>query len=84
MGKIIGKEKSLHIHNFGCILLFLKGNLVLQGKVGIEYVDKTDTEKEREVGQMLTFADKGGRGVGEMLTLADEGGRGVWTPIISG
>ena len=29
---------------------------------------------------MLTELTEGGEGVGEMLTMADKGGRGVWTP----
>ena len=34
------------------------------------------TSALKGVGQMLIFADEGGRGVGQMLIFADEGGRG--------
>ena len=48
----------------------------MQEEGGIKYVHKTDAEKGRGVGQMLTKLTKGGGGVGEMLTMADKGGKG--------
>ena len=50
-------------NNFCKIVHFLqKKKKVIQEEGGIKCVHKTETEKERGVGEMLTMADKGGRG----------------------
>ena len=54
-----------------------KNKLVIQGEGGIKYVHKTDTEKEGGGSANADKADIGGRRVGEMLTMADKGGRGA-------
>ena len=52
-------------------------NLLFKDNV-LEYTDKKDAAKRRGVKQMLTGLTKGGGGVGEILTMADKGGRGGW------
>ena len=49
---------------------------------GLPCAEKTDKAKGKGDGQMLTLADKGGRGGGcrKMLIMSDKGGRGVKTP----
>ena len=54
----------------------LTQEMVIEKKGGIEYVDKTGVDKGERLKQILIWLTKAGGGVGEMLTLADKGGRG--------
>ena len=68
-------NSSEHINNFSQMLYFRHQKMVSQeGR-------RKDAEKVWGVQQMLTCLTKGGWG-GEMLTLADKGGRGGLDPNI--
>ena len=49
--------------------------------MSLNILTKITSQKEGRVKKLLTGMTKGGGGVGEMMTMADKGGRGVCPPI---